>query len=66
MSETPEEWITMSEAAKRLGVPLSLLSRLASKGAIRAEQDALNRRVRLVEFNEVQKAFAQSKFYKKK
>lgn len=62
----PEEWITMTDAAERLGVPLSQISRLASRGTIRSEQDAINRRVRLVEFNEVKQVFEQSKYYKHK
>jgi excisionase family DNA binding protein len=56
-----DQWITMTEAAQRLDVPLSQISRLASSGKIRSEQDVVNRRVRLVEFNEVKKIFEQSK-----
>ena len=64
-----EEWVTMTEAAERLtklfgkSVPLSQISRLASSGKIRSENDALNRRVRLVEFNEVKSVFEQSRYY---
>jgi hypothetical protein len=59
----PEEWISMSAAADRLGVPLSQISRLAARGTIRVEQDAINRRVRLVEFGEVKEIFSKSKYY---
>ncbi len=58
-----EEWVTMSEAAKRLGVTPTQISRLASRGEIRVEQDAVNRRVKLVEFNEVRSLFESSKYY---
>jgi len=58
-----EEWVTMSEAAARLGVSVSQISRLAQRGEIKAETDRLNRRVKLVEFNEVRELFEQSKYY---
>jgi excisionase family DNA binding protein len=60
-----EEWVTMTEAAERLGVPLSQISRLASRGEIRSEADTVNRRVKLVEFNEVKAIFEKSKYYRK-
>lgn len=58
-----EEWVTMTEAAERLGVSVSQISRLARKGEIKSEADRLNKRVKLVEFNEVQELFKQSKYY---
>lgn len=58
-----EQWMSMSQAAEELGVPLSQISRLAKRGSIRAENDAVNRRVKLVEINEVRRVFSQSKYY---
>jgi len=62
----PEEWITMSEAAKRLGIAASQISRLARRGEIKAVEDSLNRRVKLVEFSEVRRVFSNSLYYKGK
>lgn len=59
-----EEWVTMSEAANRLGVSVSQISRLAQRGEIKAEVDRLNKRVKLVDFNEVRHLFEQSKYYR--
>ena len=59
-----EEWVTMSEAANRLGVSVSQISRLAQRGEIKAEADRLNKRVKLVDFNEVRRLFEQSKYYR--
>jgi len=58
-----EEWVTMSDAARELNVPLSQISRLAKKGEIRAQEDAVNKRVKLVELNEVRNIFKKSKYY---
>jgi hypothetical protein len=63
MTGQQERWISMSKAADELGVPLSQISRLAKSGKIRAESDAVNRRVKLVEVNEVKQIFAKSKYY---
>jgi excisionase family DNA binding protein len=61
-----EEWVTMSEAAKRLGVATSQISRLAKRGELHAVDDSLNRRIKLVEMGEVTKVFRQSLFYRGK
>lgn len=58
-----EEWVTMKQAAEAVGVPATQISRLAKRGQIRSEKDALNKRVTLVELNEVKRLFAQSKYY---
>lgn len=58
-----EEWVTMTQAAAELGVNPTQISRLAKRGDIRSEKDAINKRVRLVELNEVKAAFARSKYY---
>jgi DNA-binding MarR family transcriptional regulator len=56
-----EQWVTMTEAAEALGITPTQVSRLAKKGAIRAEADALNQRVKLVELNEVTRGMLTSK-----
>jgi predicted XRE-type DNA-binding protein len=58
-----EQWVTMTEAAEALGITPTQVSRLAKKGAIRAEADALNQRVKLVELNEVRRVLETSKYY---
>lgn len=60
-----EEWVSMREAATRLkaeGFKISpnKVSRLASRGKIRAIDDPLDERVRLVELNELRTLFASS------
>lgn len=61
-----EQWVTMSEAAAELNVPVAQISRLAKRGEIRSEDDAVNKRVRLVELNQVRAVFAKSKYYSQK
>jgi DNA-binding MarR family transcriptional regulator len=58
-----EQWVTMTEAAEALGITPTQVSRLAKKGAIRSEADALNQRVKLVELNEVKRVLETSKYY---
>jgi hypothetical protein len=58
-----EQWVTMKQAAEAVGVSATQISRLAKRGQIRSEKDILNKRVTLVELNEVKQLFAQSKFY---
>ena len=52
-----EEWITMSEAASRLGISLSKLSRLAAMGRIKTEHNPYDERTKLVDFTELQAMF---------
>lgn len=59
-----EQWVTMTEAAEQLGVPLFQISRMAKRGDIKAVSDAVNRRVKLVELNEVRRVFERSIYYK--
>lgn len=55
-----EEWITMREAANRMKVAPSKISRLAAKGKIQTKDDPVDERVRLVEYNEVYRLLASS------
>lgn len=59
----PEHWVTMSQAAESIGVSVAQISRLAKRGEIRVEKDRVNKRVRLVELNEIQEIFKESKYY---
>ena len=52
-----EEWVPMSEAARRLKVRVSKISRLASKGRIETRENPLDERVRLVNFDVLQTLF---------
>ena len=52
-----DEWITMSEAAKRLGVNLSKISRLAGVGRIETRSNPYDERTKLVNFAELRKMF---------
>ena len=61
-----EEWVTMTEAAERLSIPVAQISRLAKRKEIRSENDAINKRVKLVEFNEVKTLFDRSKYYRQR
>jgi len=58
-----EHWVTMTQAAEELNVPVAQISRLAKRGDIKSENDAVNRRVKLVDLEEVKRIFAQSKYY---
>lgn len=61
-----EEWTSMNDASFRLrsegiNVSVSKLSRLASQGKIKTEEDTLDERVRLVNLNELRALFGSSK-----
>ena len=58
-----EQWMTMSEAANEMGVPVAQISRLAKKGEIKVQKDRLNKRVRLVDINEIKTLFKSSIYY---
>ncbi len=55
--EVQDEWITMSEAAKRLGISLSKISRLASLNRIETQHNPYDERTRLVNFTELRRMF---------
>jgi hypothetical protein len=58
-----EQWVTMSQAAEIIGVPLSQISRLARDGAIRSKKDTVNKRIKLVDLVEVRTLFDSSDYY---
>jgi transposase len=53
-----EEWMSMRQAAKRLGVSPNKISRLAEKQKIKTRSTPLDERVRLVDLNELKALFA--------
>ena len=55
--EVQDEWITMSEAAKRLGVSLSKISRLASFNRIATQHNPYDERTKLVNYAELRRIF---------
>lgn len=55
--EVQEEWITMSEAARRLKTTVNKISRMADKGQIHTQKDPYDDRVRLVNYAEVYQIF---------
>src|SRR5260370_36281848 len=52
-----DEWITMSEAAKRLGINLSKISRLAALNRIETQHNPYDERSRLVNYAELRRMF---------
>ncbi len=52
-----EEWVPMTEAARRLKVRVNKISRLANRGRIQTRENPLDERVRLVNFDEVRILF---------
>ena len=52
-----EEWITMSEAARRIGISVPKISRLAANGKIATQRDPYDERVKLVNFAELRQIF---------
>jgi len=46
----PEEWVTMSEAARRLGTTVNKISRMADKKQIQTQKDPYDDRVKLVNY----------------
>jgi DNA-binding LacI/PurR family transcriptional regulator len=51
----PEQWMIMKDAAKALGVSPSTISRLAAVGAIQVRESIANRKIKLVNVDEVRK-----------
>ena len=55
MSE--DEWVTMTQAAKEIGVTLSKISRLASLKRIKTQYNPYDERTKLVDLNELKRLF---------
>jgi hypothetical protein len=52
-----QEWLPMKEAAERLNISYYKLIRMVDRGKLETKEDDLDRRVRLVNLNEVRKVF---------
>jgi DNA-binding MarR family transcriptional regulator len=59
--DLPEEWITMSAAAERLGITKPKLSRLVAKRQLETQSDPYDERVKLVNFAELRRMFPERK-----
>jgi len=57
MTQASGEWISMSDAAERLGISLSKISRLAALGRIQTQRDPYDERTKLVDFAELRRMF---------
>jgi hypothetical protein len=58
MSEN-EEWLPMKEVSRKLQVNYNTISRLVALGKLTTRLSSIDRRVKLVEVNEVKKVFAE-------
>jgi DNA-binding MarR family transcriptional regulator len=56
-NEVQEEWITMSEAARRLKTTVNKISRMADKGQVQTQKDPYDDRVKLVNYAELYQIF---------
>lgn len=51
-------WVTMRDAAKRLGKSHPTISRLAARGVIQVKEDPTDKRVKLVDLEELQRLYS--------
>lgn len=52
-----EQWVSMRDAANITGVSYYRIQRLADRGKLQTKEDDLDRRLRLVNVEEVRKVF---------
>jgi hypothetical protein len=52
-----EEWVTMSVAARTIGISLSKVSRLAALKRIKSQSNPYDERTKLVDLNELRAMF---------
>ncbi len=57
MTEAREGWVSMSEAAKIIGVSVAKISRLAARGKIATRVNLKDERVKLVSINQLKAYF---------
>jgi hypothetical protein len=57
MQETQEQWVTMREAATTLKLSYYKIQRLAAQGSLSTRDDVLDKRVKLVNLEEVRRVF---------
>lgn len=58
MKARNDDWVSMSEAAKIVGVSTAKISRLAAKGKIQTKMDLRDERVKLVSISELRAYFS--------
>lgn len=59
-----EEWVTMAEAAKRLKVSKSTISRIVRRNNIPTKADTVDTRLVLVEYQELHRLISSSVKYR--
>lgn len=59
-----EEWVTMAEAAKRLKMSKSTVSRIVRRNNIPTRADTIDTRLLLVEYNELHRVVLSSVKYR--
>jgi len=52
-----EQWLPLSEAARRVGVSQAKLSRMAALGEVKTKKDQKDKRKTLVDLNELNRLF---------
>lgn len=57
MQLATEQWIPLSEAARRVGVSQAKLSRMVAQGRIKTKKNPKDERQTLVDLNELQAIF---------
>jgi DNA-binding MarR family transcriptional regulator len=60
MREAHKDWISMSEAARIIGVSTAKISRLAAKGKIETRTNLKDERVKLVSISQLKAYFEES------
>lgn len=64
MTEEQIEWVPMNEAAKRVGISPSKLSRLVARGKVQTEINPYDEREKLVNMQQLVTMFPQNKRHK--
>ena len=59
-----EEWVTMSEAARRLKVSKSTISRIVRRNDIPTRPDTIDTRILLIEYKQLHRVMSSSVKYR--
>ena len=59
-----EEWVTMREAAQRLRLSKSTISRIVSRNGVSTRPDTIDKRILLVDYNQLHRLVISSVKYK--
>lgn len=60
----PEEWVTFADAARRLGVSKSTISRVVRKHHISTKPDTIDTRILLVDYPQLHRVMSSSVKYR--